>query len=308
MLSNNPHLDALHRDVADLRRGASGRRDHRLLIYLRGQFGWLAWPFAAGAAIFGFYAWRLYDIEGAERSFVRAASARSSCSIAVLGVAVPLMRPVFPSRALAEMVSATGCRNPVVAAAGYHEPSLVFLPARARAWSTARPPPRSCAAATAASRSSRAGRTAPSRSAPSAIGLRYSLRGRLDEQLQLSTAGARSASRSTGRRRSMTPSMQSARQRRAATGCAASAAISRAGSRCSAGRAASRRARLLPPTATPRARRACRHRAGRARDAVRSMRAAMTFARTLPLCGGRYLQRDHRFRPVRLVPRSARRS
>ena len=42
------------------------------LIYMRGQFGWLGWPFAAGAAIFGFYAWRLYDIEGAERSFVRA--------------------------------------------------------------------------------------------------------------------------------------------------------------------------------------------------------------------------------------------
>jgi len=35
----------------------------------------IAWPFAAGAAIFGFYAWRLYDVEGAERSFVRAAAA-----------------------------------------------------------------------------------------------------------------------------------------------------------------------------------------------------------------------------------------
>ena len=46
---------------------------------------------------------------------------------AVLGVAVPLMRPVFPSRALAEMIARRGCRNPIVAAAGYHEPSLVFL-------------------------------------------------------------------------------------------------------------------------------------------------------------------------------------
>ena len=46
---------------------------------MRGQFGWLAWPFGAGAAIFGFYAWRLYDVEGAERSFVRARpSARCS--------------------------------------------------------------------------------------------------------------------------------------------------------------------------------------------------------------------------------------
>ena len=47
--------------------------------------------------------------------------------IAVLGVAVPLMRPIFPSRQLAEMLPFSGCRNPVVASAGYHEPSLVFL-------------------------------------------------------------------------------------------------------------------------------------------------------------------------------------
>ena len=55
------------------------------LIYLRGQFGWLAWPFVALSAIFGFYAWRLYDVEGAERSFVRASIAAllhvsSACS------------------------------------------------------------------------------------------------------------------------------------------------------------------------------------------------------------------------------------
>src|SRR4030095_7857101 len=45
------------------------------LIYLRRQFGWLAWPFVAASAIFGFYAWRLYDVEDAERSFVRASIA-----------------------------------------------------------------------------------------------------------------------------------------------------------------------------------------------------------------------------------------
>ncbi len=85
-----------------------------LLIYLRAQFGWIAWPFAAGAAIFGFYAWRLYDVEGAERSFVRAAAACVLMIVAVLGVAVPLMRPVFPSRQLAEMVNDPTCANPVV--------------------------------------------------------------------------------------------------------------------------------------------------------------------------------------------------
>jgi 4-amino-4-deoxy-L-arabinose transferase-like glycosyltransferase len=98
-----------------------------LLIWMRGQFGWVAWPFAAGAMIFGFYAWRLYDVEGAERSLVRASIAAQLTIIVVLGVAMPLMRPIFPSGQLAEMVSAAGCRNPVVAAAGYHEPSLVFL-------------------------------------------------------------------------------------------------------------------------------------------------------------------------------------
>jgi 4-amino-4-deoxy-L-arabinose transferase-like glycosyltransferase len=97
------------------------------LIYLRGQFGWLAWPFAAGAAIFGFYAWRLYDTEGAELSFARASIGALFMVIAVLGVAIPLLRPIFPSRQLAEMIAASGCRNPIVAAAGYHEPSLVFL-------------------------------------------------------------------------------------------------------------------------------------------------------------------------------------
>jgi hypothetical protein len=47
--------------------------------------------------------------------------------IAVLGVAVPLMRPIFPSPVLTELVQNGGCRTPVVASAGFHEPSLVFL-------------------------------------------------------------------------------------------------------------------------------------------------------------------------------------
>jgi hypothetical protein len=77
--------------------------------------------------IFGFYAWRLYDVEGAERSFVRAAVGSLCMVSAVLGVVVPLMRPIFPSASLAELVRNVDCRNPVIAAAGFHEPSLVFL-------------------------------------------------------------------------------------------------------------------------------------------------------------------------------------
>jgi len=98
-----------------------------IVLYMRGQFAWLAWPFGAAGLIFGFYAWRLYDVEGAERSFLRAVVGALCMIIAVLGVAIPLLRPVFPSAALAEIVGNVGCRNPVIAAAGFHEPSLVFL-------------------------------------------------------------------------------------------------------------------------------------------------------------------------------------
>jgi hypothetical protein len=151
-----------------------------ILIYLRGQFGWLAWPCAAGCAIFGFYAWRLYDVEGAERSFVRASIAALFLFVGVLGVVVPLLRPVFPSRGLAELIAASGCRNPVVASAGFHEPSLVFLVGtrtRLVDGPTAAEILRQgdCRIAIIEQRQDRAFAQRAER-----IGLRYSLRGRLD--------------------------------------------------------------------------------------------------------------------------------
>jgi 4-amino-4-deoxy-L-arabinose transferase-like glycosyltransferase len=150
------------------------------LIWMRGQFGWLAWPFAACSAIFGFYAWRLYDVEGAERSFVRASIAALFLYIAVFGVVVPLMRPIFPSRQLAELVSAAGCRDPLVVSAGYHEPSLVFLAGtRTRLVDGAVAADilgqGDCRIAIIESRHERAFAQRAER-----IGLRYSLRGRLD--------------------------------------------------------------------------------------------------------------------------------
>jgi 4-amino-4-deoxy-L-arabinose transferase-like glycosyltransferase len=150
------------------------------LIWMRGQFGWLAWPFAACSAIFGFYAWRLYDVEGAERSFVRASIAALFLYIAVFGVAVPLMRPIFPSRQLAELVSGAGCREPIVASAGFHEPSLVFLVGtRTRLVDGAVAADilrqSDCRIAIVESRQERAFAQRAER-----IGLRYSLRGRLD--------------------------------------------------------------------------------------------------------------------------------
>jgi 4-amino-4-deoxy-L-arabinose transferase-like glycosyltransferase len=96
------------------------------VMMLRRQPGLLAWPFAAGAMIFGFFAWRLFDEDGPARSFLRATVAAQFCTIAVFGAAVPLLHPLFPAAALAQAV-ASRCEHPRYAAAGYHEPSLVFL-------------------------------------------------------------------------------------------------------------------------------------------------------------------------------------
>jgi len=96
------------------------------VIALRRELGLLAWPFAAGAMIFGFYAWRLFDEDGPARSFLRAAVASQLVSIAVFGAIMALLHPFFPAAALAEAV-APRCEHPRYAAAGYHEPSVVFL-------------------------------------------------------------------------------------------------------------------------------------------------------------------------------------
>jgi 4-amino-4-deoxy-L-arabinose transferase-like glycosyltransferase len=97
------------------------------LIYFRGQLGLLAWPFAAAAIVFGFLAWRLYDADGPGLSFVKATIAAHLMGVATFGVTVPLLRPLFPSVTLANLIKGAGCPDPAVAAAGYHEPSLVFL-------------------------------------------------------------------------------------------------------------------------------------------------------------------------------------
>jgi 4-amino-4-deoxy-L-arabinose transferase-like glycosyltransferase len=96
------------------------------VIALRRQPGFLAWPFVAGSTIFGFFAWRLFGADGAERSFLRAAVASQLFSIAAFGAIVPLLHPLFPAAMLAEAI-APRCEQPRYAAAGYHEPSLVFV-------------------------------------------------------------------------------------------------------------------------------------------------------------------------------------
>ena len=97
------------------------------LIVVGRQFGLLAWLFAAGAMVLGLGAWRLYESDGPERSLLRAMGASILIAVALYAVIAPSLTALFPSVALAQALRETDCKNPQVAAAGYHEPSLVFL-------------------------------------------------------------------------------------------------------------------------------------------------------------------------------------
>ncbi|HXF87854.1 MAG TPA: phospholipid carrier-dependent glycosyltransferase [Xanthobacteraceae bacterium] len=96
-------------------------------IVITRQLGLIAWPFAAGAMILGLIAWRLYEVDGAERSLLRAMAASILLALTCYGVIGPALQPLFPSAALARIVHDSDCKEPLAAAAGYHEPSLVFL-------------------------------------------------------------------------------------------------------------------------------------------------------------------------------------
>ncbi|HUC51041.1 MAG TPA: glycosyltransferase family 39 protein [Xanthobacteraceae bacterium] len=88
----------------------------------------VAWPFFAGAVVCGLFAWRLYDDDGAERAFLRAAAAAVLMAFGVYGVVVPSLSPAgFPAVALAQVLKDASCGHPLAASAGYEEPSLVFL-------------------------------------------------------------------------------------------------------------------------------------------------------------------------------------
>jgi 4-amino-4-deoxy-L-arabinose transferase-like glycosyltransferase len=87
----------------------------------------LAWPFFAAAIVCGLFAWQLYDEEGAERAFMRATAAAVLMAIGIYAVVVPSLSSAFPSVALAQVLHDSACAHPLVASAGYEEPSLVFL-------------------------------------------------------------------------------------------------------------------------------------------------------------------------------------
>jgi 4-amino-4-deoxy-L-arabinose transferase-like glycosyltransferase len=97
------------------------------LAVIARQFGLLAWPLIGAAAVMGLLAWRLYEADGAEHSLLRAVAAAVLSGIALFGSIIPMLGYVFPSPTLARILRDSGCPNPVAAAAGYQEPSLVFL-------------------------------------------------------------------------------------------------------------------------------------------------------------------------------------
>jgi 4-amino-4-deoxy-L-arabinose transferase-like glycosyltransferase len=98
-----------------------------MLLYVGRQFGFLVWPAIGASLVMGIIAWRLYEADGAEHSLLRAGVAALLLVSALFGLVIPALAPMFPSVELARLLRESGCREPVAASAGFHEPSLVFL-------------------------------------------------------------------------------------------------------------------------------------------------------------------------------------
>jgi 4-amino-4-deoxy-L-arabinose transferase-like glycosyltransferase len=98
-----------------------------VLVVFGRQLGLLAWPFIVAAMIFGLWAWRLYGADGAEHSLLRGILASLLLAFGIYGVIIPSLATAFPSAAVARMIREANCKDPMLASAGYHEPSLVFL-------------------------------------------------------------------------------------------------------------------------------------------------------------------------------------
>src|SRR6478752_1790989 len=98
-----------------------------IAVGLTRQPVFLAWPFVAAALIFGLFAWWLYDDARAERSLLNAIVAAAFLAFAIYGVVLPAVSPLFPSAEIARALRSVACAGPKAAAAGFHEPSLVFM-------------------------------------------------------------------------------------------------------------------------------------------------------------------------------------
>jgi 4-amino-4-deoxy-L-arabinose transferase-like glycosyltransferase len=96
-------------------------------VTLTRQPVFLAWPFVAAALILGLSAWWLYDDSRAERSLLTAVASAMFLAAAIYGVVLPALTPLFPSAEVARALRNVVCVGPKAAAAGFHEPSLVFM-------------------------------------------------------------------------------------------------------------------------------------------------------------------------------------
>ncbi len=97
-------------------------------IVIGRDLGFVAWPFAAAAAIFGLFAWWLYEVDGPERSLLRGMVSSVLIAITVYAVTVPSLPALFPSALIADELRVSDCEQPQVASTFvYQEPSLVFL-------------------------------------------------------------------------------------------------------------------------------------------------------------------------------------
>jgi 4-amino-4-deoxy-L-arabinose transferase-like glycosyltransferase len=86
-----------------------------------------AWPLLAAAIVCGLFAWRLYEVDGIEQSFMRTMAGALLAGAGISGLVLPSLAPAFPSVALAKVLRNSACPFPVAASSGYEEPSLVFL-------------------------------------------------------------------------------------------------------------------------------------------------------------------------------------
>ncbi len=97
-------------------------------IMIGHELGFAAWPFAAAATIAGLFAWRLYEVDGPERSLLRGMVTSVLVALTVYGVMFPSLPALFPSAMVADTLRSNDCGKPQVASTGYYqEPSLVFL-------------------------------------------------------------------------------------------------------------------------------------------------------------------------------------
>jgi 4-amino-4-deoxy-L-arabinose transferase-like glycosyltransferase len=96
-------------------------------VKLTHQPAFLAWPMFGAAMIVGLFAWWLYDDNRAPRSLLNAVAAAMLLAFAVFGVVLPSLTTLFPSAEVARELRNVTCVGPKAAAAGYHEPSLVFM-------------------------------------------------------------------------------------------------------------------------------------------------------------------------------------